>query len=164
MKPFLLLLLLMPAFTYAQMPVNTAGKIEYSEVITAPGNAQDLYSNGKVFLAHAFKSAKDATQVADNESKTILAKGLVNVHAGGLAAFSGNVSFQFTIQTKDGRYKYTVDNFQLLYDPYGSYNLEDEKLKLGKNNWKQIKEQTHAAITAMIEQMKKEMVETKTTW
>ena len=58
------------------MDIDTL-KFNFSEVVQVDRmNAKTLYSNAKLFIANAFVSAKNVTQLDDENSNTIVVKGL----------------------------------------------------------------------------------------
>lgn len=114
-------LLLFPALAFSQKmefrisdfyPIVN-GKIVYTDVVTVDSaKATDLYLRGKVALANLFKDSQEVIQVADESKLLIVGKGsLVSM---GHNPFVGSPRYHFTItlQFKDGRYKYLIDDIK----------------------------------------------------
>jgi len=101
-------------------------KFEFTKVVSVEGmNAQTLYSNAKLFIAKAFVSAKEVTQLADEKSNTIVAKGIFQIPYEGTGAFAYLKDFltRFTleIRTKDNKYQYILNDF-IVAQPDFYYN------------------------------------------
>lgn len=171
----LLILLLIPITSYTQttLPVNPDTKrYEYTGVENVDSiNATDLYSRAKLVITKVFVSGKDVTQLTDDNSKTIIGKGLIPVALPNSAyEFKhGYVQFTFTIQCKDNRYKYSLGDFVLEYEAQAKkqrdmpFEREDPKAVTSKQ-WEKLKLQFFIQITALIETMKKEMSQKGKDW
>ena len=133
MKTFLTaILVLFTTAAFCQerpLPKNADGNYEYTGVISVDSlSASRLYSNGKLFVVTSFRSGKEVTQLNDEDSKTVAGNGTLKLNFKGLnAAVDEYVKFRFIIQCKDGRYKYTINNFQLVSPPSSPVPLENEK-------------------------------------
>lgn len=164
--------LLMTSFCFGQttLPVNGSGKIEYSAVIQADSTtAPQLFSNAKQYFATAFVSAKDVTQLADQDARTIVIKYMIPVSwkSFGITQ-SGFVRPTLTIQMKDGKYRYSFTDFLWDYQAgtMGKHYTEPLESKPGAVNakqWESIKEQTDQAIHSFINQMTAAL-KTKSDW
>jgi hypothetical protein len=173
----LIVIMFLPILSFAQdLPKNSEGKIEYTAVVQIDtAKAATLFSNAKLFIADAFKSAKDVTQLDDANAKTVMAKGLMPVSVKSLGSNwdYGYVRFQLTIQCKDGRYKYSFTDF-VHEDKPGQRHadggpLENEKpgcgtMQLSKKYWENIKKETDETTKAMIEDLKKHMASPNNNW
>jgi hypothetical protein len=115
------------------IPKNAQGMYEFTEVVKLDSASADkLYSNAKLFIVDAFKSGKDVTQLNDDNSKTIAASGNDKIVTKGFvgSAIDKRVKFRILIQCKDGRYKYTINNFEVSFLSEmvdKTFALEDEK-------------------------------------
>ena len=81
MKQLLLIFLFIPFISFAQkeMDIDTL-QFNFSEVVQVDTlNAKTLYSNAKLLIANAV-SAKNVTQLEDENSNTIVIKGLLFFH------------------------------------------------------------------------------------
>lgn len=147
--------------------------ITYSEVVEVPNVSKDeLYLRANTWLSRAFKSAKAVIDVQDKEAGKIIAKGnittIIKVPLVGKQD-AGAVEMTITLQTKDGKYKYTVDNLQHSKPNNTPGNwasigpLEQEKAKAGmmvrpsNSEWKDLKEDAFKTIEGMVEDLKKAM-------
>lgn len=89
------------------------GKYVFEEVVSVPeATASQLYGKAKLFFANTFNSSKSVIQSDDPGNTTIIGKGsIVNKEDQGY----GGIYFNFTlkIQTKDGKYRYTISDIVL---------------------------------------------------
>lgn len=159
MKLFLFLLFPSLAICQTPIPKNNEGNYEYTAVVNVDSLPADkLYSNGKIFVVQAFKSGKEVTELNDDESKTIAGSGTKRIYFKGLnAGLEYFIRFKFIIQAKDGRYKYTINDFELTP---GSVALENEKaLKhyVTKNLKEQMMNQLSEGMLEFIADLKKNM-------
>lgn len=162
MRIIILLFAFAPLLLTAQdikLPKNADGKVEYQDVIPVDSTSDtELLGRAKVFITNTFKSGKSVTDLADDQNKTIIGKGWEPLV---VAMFLGSPIdlecwFQITIQCKNGKYKYSIGNFELVYrwgtaDEKRTYYLEDDKPKaFSKKQWASIIEQadTNAKLTA----------------
>lgn len=172
MKNLLFILLLFPAFAFAQdapkLPLNKSGIIEYTEVVQVDSvDAKMLYSRARLFVANAFNSATDVTKLEDENTATVVTKGFLprNYTYPLNRDFGGAVSFSFTIQCKDGRYKYMVTDFvhhDRLKPGYSGGALERDKpacggLHMNRKMWTQIKSETAGHIDRFVRVLKSSM-------
>lgn len=171
MTKLLLFFSLLPVFAFSQtdtLQKNSNGQYEISEVVSVDNtSADDLYSRAKKFVAINFKSGKAVTQLNDDNSKTVVGKGVATMK---IKISIGSPVYQpmdytFTIQCKDNRYKYVISDF-LFYntgDLKTTKALEDEsywlKNKRAEKMWLDIKEQTTEQMNSLISLLKKSMTE-----
>jgi hypothetical protein len=153
-----------------KLPVDEAGKVTYTEVVTMEGQTQDaLYSRALEWFAKTFNSAKNVIQMQDKENGKLIGKALIPITVKDISRYpAGVVSYTLSISTKEGKYKYEVIDF--LHDNrnesrHGSGgDLSSEKPECGKgflgqggltkSFWRQIKRQTDENIKALIENLK----------
>jgi hypothetical protein len=133
MKTPLLILLLLPIISFSQkFPLNDAGQIEYTEVVTVDtAKAATLYNRAKHFFANNFKNAKDVTVVDDASAKKITVKKMLPItmasEKGDKSPF-GVLLVTTTIESRDGRYKYSIKD--LYHEHYrDGINLSGGKLE-----------------------------------
>ena len=108
--------------TVGILPFNDEGEVEYQAVVEVAGaDASTLYSNALVAIADLYKSSPDVTQVADEKAGRIIVEGWVELKSpeSGFMQFadatSGSVTswrlhHQITIEVRDGRWRYTVND------------------------------------------------------
>jgi hypothetical protein len=169
-----LLLILASVFTKAQtqLPMNADGRVEYTEVVQEDSlNAKALYSNAKLFIANGFKSAKDVTQLTDDNSNTLVAKGNIQTPIKSMGIyFDAHTNFKLTIQAKDNRYKYSITDFLFSYQPGTltrtyEYGLEDNDHRgLSKKQWEQVKSYINERVLLMIAALEKQMSSRSSDW
>ena len=170
---FLILLATSMAFSQKYKIDDDTKLITYSEVIEVQNISKDeLYLRANTWLSRAFKSAKAVIDLQDKEAGKIIAKGnisaIIKVPLVGKQE-AGIINMTITLQTKDGKYKYTVDNLQHSR-PMGTPGnwasigpLEQEKAKAGmmvrpsQGEWKDLKEDAFKSIEEMIADLKKAM-------
>lgn len=174
MKRLLALLLIIPFVSSSQneMDIDTL-KFNFSEVVQADTmNAKTLYSNAKLFIANAFVSAKDVTQLVDDNSNTLVVKGLFILPLKDLPyGFSYmkdfTTTFKLQIQAKDNKYKYTLSDLVVKGNPvYDGFDLslpyQKQKGEIGqkqhKKLWDTMKTSAYNFVTLFIKNLKNEMV------
>ena len=100
--------------------------LEFSEVIQAEGkSAQELYVIVKAWVATNFRSANAVIQMDDKESGILIGKSYFDYRApkGMIYRFiDGYISFTLNVQTRQGRYKVTLNDFRHeSLDPHSYY-------------------------------------------
>lgn len=147
-------------------PRDNDGNISYTAVVKIDeALSQDLYSRGKLFVADAFKSNKDVTQLNDDASKVILIKPIIkHVSTGfltsGLETFT---NYQLKIECKDGKYRYTIDGLALSFlakngmnGPYG-FAFKSLPAIYSKKMWFQVQSHVDSEIKLTISLLQKQM-------
>jgi len=115
----LLLVLPLSACAMYQPPVTLSADdlkpLEFSEVVTADGlTKEQLYSAAQAWFGSTFRSAKTVFDVQDREAGRIIGKPLFEYEPSrlsGSAVIRGVVTYNVTIEVKDGRYRYIIGNF-----------------------------------------------------
>lgn len=101
--------------TNSVVPINKeTNKITYQEVVSAKGSADDLYIRALAWINSFYANPTDVTRVRNREDAVIE----------GLARFkikyvdeeererdAGLISYEITLEFKEGRYRYTITNF-----------------------------------------------------
>jgi len=134
--------------------------------------AKELFSRAQLAVARIYNNANHVTQLKDNESFQILAKGgTEQTLKGAFVWYKGMVKFDFIVQVKDGRYKYTIENMSfngsgdgLHYFEFGDLSGErpgSDKNMCSKKVWLKLKEDTRHAINKMISDFKSFMSSNK---
>lgn len=149
-------------------PIDSITKgIEFKSIIQVENtNAQILFSRAKSFVAKNFISGKDATQLVDEYSKSIIGKGVLNLNFSDvLASANGELKFTFQIECKDNRFRYTFkigDARRTFPDGTGTYwaNFLDEKKPswVIKSVWLKMQNDAYRNITILIYALNKEMI------
>lgn len=116
MKKFLLIILLMPMYAFAQKDTTglnlpyKEGRIVYEEIINVENKSKsDLLVNAKQWFVDYFKSSKDVIQNEDKETGRIIGKGILFFYAK-TWAMSFKIDDKITIQIdcKDNKYRYRL--------------------------------------------------------
>ena len=166
MRKLILLLTLLPLKVLClsdSIPKNAEGLYEYTDVVNVDSaSAAKLYSNAKLFIVDAFKSGKDVTQLNDENAKTVVGSGTTHIFFKGImgSAIEKFLSFKIFLQCKEGRYKYTISNFEFIMVGTmvnATIALEDEKrLKhyITKNQVVQLKQQISNNLDILIKDLK----------
>ena len=94
------------------MPVNESGDFEYSGTFDVEGVTADvLYSRAKAWVANAYVSAQDVIQLDDKDAHRVIVKGNTTTHW--MLTETATVRHVLTIETKDGRYRYSLSGFTM---------------------------------------------------
>lgn len=166
---YALFALFLPIFAVGQKINPDTLSFNYTGVVQADSmSAKSLQSRAKLFVAEAFKSAKDVTQMDDPDGGIIMVKGTMApvIKAPLLGHIEyGYVSFTIKIQVKDGRYKYTFSDF---YHEAHEQNkgsggsLTNHKPACGTfimtmGYWRQIKAYTNGQVIEQIAHLQEKM-------
>jgi len=147
MKKLLLItsFILVTITTYSQVITDSIkyrdGKVIIEEVVAVPNaTSSQLYGKAKLFFTKAFNSSKSVIQSEDIENHQIIGHGRVVKHED---QGYGGIYFDFTIiiQTKDGKYRYTITDMCIEMTGLAPMNNTAEnavKLKREKGNPKAI--------------------------
>lgn len=124
MKVIILLTLLVslnPAFGQMKRDAQT-NEIKYSEVVTLPElSKEEIYSRAKLWVVSTLKSGDNMVELSGSNSDQIVGTGNINLDSirltlhGGLRSKDAKLNFKFIVFTKEGRLKYSVENFSLTY-------------------------------------------------
>jgi len=161
-------LLLLPFAAFSQsdsLPKNAQGIYELTEVVQLDSvSAANLYSRAKKFVAINFNSGKAVTQLNDDNTKTVIGKGVTTalVNPGIGTHVPINVDYTFTIQCKDNRYKYSITDFLVENSTSAKTALEDDawqKKKMGRKMFSQIEQHVYSSMTELQALLKKSMAE-----
>ena len=106
MKKLLLLFILsFPFFCVAQT------SLKFSEVIESDEVSSDiLYSRANIWFVDVFKDADKVIQLKDKENGIIKASPIV-IYNGADDYYSGRIEYSITLEFRDGRFRYTFENF-----------------------------------------------------
>ncbi len=100
-----------------KMPVDERSKlITYQEVVNVPGkSADEIYKEANKWMHSYFKNADKVIRHKDNIKKSILAKPRFRVlnppDKNGTQLMGGIVKYTLIIEAKNGRFRYTLTNF-----------------------------------------------------
>ncbi|HEX8425092.1 DUF4468 domain-containing protein [Hymenobacter sp.] len=102
------------------LPVDAqTQRVTYSEIVTVDGVKQsELYSRAKLWLALTFDDAKDVIKVDEKDAGLLLIRAYtdlpIRLTQGSLAPVNQEAGYMMTLNFKDGRYKYTLTNYNLI--------------------------------------------------
>lgn len=123
MKKTLLLLALcgLIATTQAQLPTNAqTGQVQFTEVVTLDGKTKDdIYKKAKLWVVSTLKSGDNMVELSGTNSDQIVGTGNLALSdfeiPGGFDAQRIRLNFKCIIFCKDGKYKFSFENFTLHY-------------------------------------------------
>lgn len=139
-------------------PIDPQTKlITYQTVVPVPGvSASELYSRAKLWVANAYRSAKNVIDLDDKEGGRLVVKGNFTVSAG-LMGGSQTYRHQLTIEVKDGRFRYTLTNLTKLQPgtPVPEWPLEGSIKEpfVGKKTWESIDAECRGTIESLTKAM-----------
>lgn len=92
-----------------------AQNLTFSEVVTLDSVSQKaIYNRAKEWFVSSFNSGKDVIQLQNDEDGKLIGKGNFKFYGKPFTSgtnSTGPVSFLVTIETKDGKYRYTITDF-----------------------------------------------------
>ncbi|MBZ5590131.1 MAG: DUF4468 domain-containing protein [Acidobacteriia bacterium] len=106
-------------------PRDAAGHARFQEVVQVEGvSTTDLYNRAKFWAAKEFVSAKNVIQLDDPALGRLVLKGSLQETYG----MTDKVWFNFTltVEAKDGRYRWTLDQLEYVGNTPGSEPIERE--------------------------------------
>lgn len=121
------------------------GRFQYQEVVEVENaSAGELYSRAKAWIATAYRSANDVIQLDDSAQGRLIAKGKFSITYYMESAW---IRHTLTIEVKDGRFRYTLSEFQF-DNGHWSAPLEDEKKFTGQRRqlFRQVVESSEEAL------------------
>ena len=179
---FLVLFLLTTA--YAQFPVDAeSGLVVYTDIIEMPGQSKAaIHEKAKFWLVSTLKSGDNMVELDGSNSDKIVGTGNLVLDkldegvtkAGDYYYLHAFLNFKFIIHAKDGRLKYSIENFDLVFWNYNSRsdqkqsNLRDlghyeKSITERSYNVKKVKEAFIERNTAYIDGLLKNLAQSFTT-
>lgn len=159
MKTILIIIFLsVSVFAFAQVPPmdGETGKFKYTEVVPVAGASKnDLYTRAKSWVASNYPSSANIT-MDDKEEGKIICKGNFPITLMGAKQTIDNT---FTIEVKEGRYKYTFTDF-FITSSSGSVNrwpLERKDLAMKKSIYSSVDGKVKGFIETIAETMNTEV-------
>ncbi|RZT93419.1 uncharacterized protein with TBP-like fold DUF4468 [Ancylomarina subtilis] len=99
------------------LPIDSNGNIVFKEVINSNLSKSKLYSNAQEWIAKTFGDYKKVIQFEDEVNGKLILKGVnnvkhfVEVHIAGIHIINREtIKFTLTIECKENRYRYIMDN------------------------------------------------------
>lgn len=102
--------------TTFEMPVDPDTKlITYKEVVTIAGTPAELFNRAIQWVNKQYKNPVDATKVRDQASGIIEIVHRIELTRieQGATILAGRVDYSMKLEMKDGRYRYTITNFNV---------------------------------------------------
>lgn len=102
--------------TAPKMPFDPETKlITYQEVVTTSGTPLELYNRAIEWINKQYKNPADATKVRNPSSGLIeiIHRIELSRKEKGVTVGSGIVDYSMKLEMKDGRFRYTITNFNL---------------------------------------------------
>lgn len=99
-----------------QVPVDEDTKlITYKEVVQQQGNKTELYNRALEWINKTYKNPSDVTRVRNPENGVIelIHRIELNYTEKDVTRSAGIVDYFMKIECRDGRYRYTITNFNL---------------------------------------------------
>ncbi len=100
--------------TTFKMPVDPDTKlITYKDVVTVPGKPAELFNRAIEWINKEYKNPVDATKVRDQASGVIEIIHRIEITRieQGATLLAGRVDYSMKLEMKEGRYRYTINNF-----------------------------------------------------
>jgi len=153
-------------------PIDEYGKYTFSEVVELQDlQKEKLYENGRAFIKEIKVLHSRKKNLIENEqSLSIKNKGSFYVYRLGSVkkAIDGAVEYDITLEFKDGRYRYTITNFQFneyQRNRYGKFEpvkgkympLEMQVSSLNKKTWDNYREVVYEKTQELIVNMAAEL-------
>lgn len=120
-------LLCCPLGLYAQssavLPIDAATRrITYSEVVPVAGVSQaELYTRAKIWMASAYSSAPEVVKADEKEAGVIIIRSSTEIP---MVVYGSDAAqsawYSLVLHFKDGRYKYLVTGYHLVYATYSA--------------------------------------------
>lgn len=155
------------------LPVNPeTGKITYTAIVKVDSlfTKEILFQRATKWFAQTYKSAQDVIQLQDKETGMLVGKGVIPVYyqSMGVNQQDGYMNYTFTLQVKDGRYRYELTNIYHQPNPGGNnYGTAEEMQHTKKAGYQKILnrmlEQVNSNVDALIQSLSKAMRETPKT-
>ena len=106
--------------TETTLPVDTETKrVTYTGVVPVAGvTKSELYTRAKLWLAFTYDEAKDVIKVDEKDAGLLVIRAYsdvpVRLSQTDLQPTSRELGYTMVLNFKDGRYKYTLTNYQLM--------------------------------------------------
>ena len=111
-------------------PRDDKGNVRFQEVVPVEGaTLAELHARAKLWAARTFKSAKDVIQLDDQQAGRLILKAAHRDVYGGTEPVWYN--FTLTVESKDGRYRWTLDQVEYSPSPGRGWPIERELTKQG---------------------------------
>ena len=133
---------------------------EYSKVIEVDSVSKtELYNMANEWFAKTYNSANDVIQLNDKELCKIIGKGRIQSYYKSLGTVhkTGYLSYTFSFEAKDGRYRYEISEIIHKFDGNsngGGYLTNDQpecgKMMMTTKQWEYIKQMAKLDLDALV--------------
>ncbi len=180
-NPVKLIVLLAIAFVFSPrtgqtqfLPLNGAGKCEMTEVVIAEGFSRSiLYSNELKWLKGLSRVDGKLSSIAKDSIAGKISGNfefLVYAQSGILRKVAGSISYHFSVETKEGKYRYSFTDFVFHYYAQdrnyrivkkGNTKPVEETIALGwQKLWSEHRKTANIWVSNQIDELKVKIVET----
>jgi len=142
-------------------PVDENNEIKISKVVDVDLTKESLFSNCRDWIAKTFGDYKKVLQFEDKDAGKVIIKGVSNVKYKIQTSFLGidlsnseQIRYTITIECKDSKYRYTIDNIILLLNLGGE--IEEHSLFYRVNRIKESNEKVLLLENELVELKKKD--------
>lgn len=106
-------------------------------------SSAELFDQAKIWIINSYNSPKRVIEIEDKDLGTIVAKGVIGVNARALGIEKpfGYVEYKFTINVKDGRYRYRLTDFYYYPEDCAGEKLEYKVFCLSEKQMVYIRQQ-----------------------
>ena len=130
-------------YSFSQLPKNSeTGLVVFEDVVQLPGLSQEeIFGKAKSWILATLKSGDNMTEMSDDNFKKIVSTGTISIdslrmpYLGKKYSQETLLNFKFIVFCKEGRLKYSIENFNLYFQYYNEWtetNLESIK---GRKEW-----------------------------
>ncbi|MEG2069814.1 MAG: DUF4468 domain-containing protein [Bacteroidales bacterium] len=100
---------------YPELPMDeNTGLVTYKEVIQQPGTSQELFDRAMLWVKSFYKNTSEVIKSSDRETGAIEMRSSVRIYVvkpDGTMAFKNIVYYNFKLECRSGRYRYTITDF-----------------------------------------------------
>ena len=158
--------------TKVKLPVDPETKlISYKEVVTVAGTPAELFNRAIEWINKQYKNPVDATKVRDQASGVIEIIHRVEITRveQGATLLAGRVDYSMKLEMKDGRFRYTITNFNMKdisRQPLERYMDKNDKayMPIWDNYLKQVDDYTLNMIESLKHGMQPPAAKKPDTW
>jgi len=159
----LVLTLILCSFTsFAQMPVDEeTGKLQYQEVVQESGTQQEFFTRAVAWVNKNYKNPASVTSLRDPHTGVIEGNHRLRLqfhNEDGTVRDGEMILYSFKIEFKDGRYRYTFNDF--VVKKQSRFDLErwtDKDSPDYRPDNMYVQENIHEHITELINSLKEQM-------
>lgn len=154
----LAILLLFATFSAkAQLPVKD-GKVTYEVIDSVQGTKNEIYGRAKLWLATAFKDAKEVIQADDKDAGEIVGKGSFRFSYSYFGTVECLARFTLKISARDQKYRAIITDILVEQGKMRVQTpIEEQNDKPTKSYNKKILENVEKNVTSLLEDLQKKM-------